>query len=64
MKWDGIENTRGHYTYEGADQLVQFAQQHGMKVRGHTLIWHNALPKWVKELNKTTLEQVMYAHIK
>jgi endo-1,4-beta-xylanase len=39
MKWDGVENNRGQLTYSGGDQLVAFAQQHGMKVRGHCLIW-------------------------
>ena len=64
MKWSSIENTRGQKNYKEADQLVEFAEQHGMKVRGHNLIWHEQVPQWINQLNKTALEQVMNAHIK
>ena len=64
MKWTTIENTRGHYNYGPADQLVEFAQKNGMKIFGTTLMWHIEVPKWVTQLNKTELEQVMKAHVK
>lgn len=35
------------YNFQGGDALVAFAQVHGMVVRGHTLVWHNQVPKWV-----------------
>jgi endo-1,4-beta-xylanase len=35
------------YEFKGGDALVSFAQAHGMVVRGHTLVWHNQVPKWV-----------------
>ncbi len=37
------------YDFAGADKLVAFAQIHKMVVRGHTLVWHNQVPKWITE---------------
>lgn len=36
------------YNFAVADQLVAFAQQHNIKINGHTLIWHSQLPNYVK----------------
>ncbi|HEV7897751.1 MAG TPA: endo-1,4-beta-xylanase [Planosporangium sp.] len=49
MKWETIEPKRGSFDFSAADQLVDFARQHGQKVRGHTLVWHNQLPKWLTD---------------
>jgi len=49
MKWQYIHPVAGSYELFFGDQLVQFAQSHQMKVRGHTLVWHNQLPRWVSE---------------
>lgn len=42
MDWDGLGKT----SYWAGDQLVRFAHSHGLKVRGHNLIWHRWLPPW------------------
>ncbi|MCL6549140.1 MAG: endo-1,4-beta-xylanase, partial [Alicyclobacillus sp.] len=34
------------YDFTAADEIVAFAQKHKMKVRGHTLVWHNQTPDW------------------
>jgi len=51
MKWERIHPARGNnlssYAFAGADAIVAFARDHGMKVRGHTLVWHNQVPAWV-----------------
>jgi len=39
------------YEFKGSDALVAFAQVHGMVVRGHTLVWHNQVPKWISKAN-------------
>jgi endo-1,4-beta-xylanase len=63
MKWDAIEGTKGSPRYTSGDQLVTFAQQSNMKIRGHTLIWHSQVPGWVNSLSKTDLEAAMKKHI-
>lgn len=50
MKWDATEPAPGQFTFEGGDAVVGFAAQHGMRVKGHTLVWHNQLPTWVSAL--------------
>ena len=47
MKWQVVEPTQGQFDWSGADRLVSFAEQHGQRVRGHTLLWHNQLPDWL-----------------
>jgi endo-1,4-beta-xylanase len=32
--------------FTAADQLVAFATTNGIKVRGHTLLWHQTAPSW------------------
>lgn len=47
MKFDRLHPAPATYYFAGADSLVAFAQQNGMAVRGHTLVWHQQLPKWI-----------------
>jgi endo-1,4-beta-xylanase len=47
MKPDSIEPQENRYTFEKADQLVEFARQHGLKINGHCLVWHRQCPDWV-----------------
>ncbi|KAN0062815.1 hypothetical protein ACQY0O_004635 [Thecaphora frezii] len=64
MKWDTIQPSKGNFDFQKAEQVVDFAQTNGLKVRGHTLIWHSQLPTWVKNINNAQeLESVMVAHI-
>jgi len=37
----------GSFDFAQGDALVEFARAHGMKVRGHALVWHDQIPDWV-----------------
>ncbi|WP_088102732.1 endo-1,4-beta-xylanase [Halalkalibacter urbisdiaboli] len=47
MKFELLHPTEHQYTFERADEIAAFAKQNGMKMRGHTLVWHNQTPDWV-----------------
>jgi endo-1,4-beta-xylanase len=64
MKWDTIEPTRGAFNFAPGDQIVSFAMQNGMKVKGHTLVWHKQLPAWVTSLSTADdVRKAMVDHI-
>src|SRR5438094_158086 len=41
MKMGPIHPEENRYFWRDADSIVAFAQQHGLRVRGHNLCWHN-----------------------
>lgn len=65
MKFDTIHPAPGVYDFSQADALVAFAQAHGMKVRGHTLVWWQQVPAWVENggFNTQQLEAILQDHI-
>ncbi|KAI0469948.1 endo-1,4-beta-xylanase F1 [Xylariaceae sp. FL0804] len=64
MKWDATEATQGSFTFDDADQLVDFASENGMIVRGHTLVWHSQLPDWVSAITDADeLTSVIQNHV-
>jgi len=54
------------YNFKGGDALVEFAQSHNMLVRGHTLVWHNNVPDWLKNgsYSASQLADILHSHIK
>ncbi|HET9642061.1 MAG TPA: endo-1,4-beta-xylanase [Burkholderiaceae bacterium] len=65
MKWDATEPSQNSFSFGEADKLVSFAHANGMKIHGHTLVWHAQLPGWVANgrWDRTSLTNVMYNHI-
>src|ERR1035437_4194657 len=51
MKPDATEPTQGTFTFTNGDAVYNWATSHGMKVRGHTLVWHNQIPSWMQNLS-------------
>jgi endo-1,4-beta-xylanase len=47
LKWSLINPVPGRYRWAGTDNLVSFAKPRGLKMHGHTLVWHRQLPGWV-----------------
>lgn len=61
MKWNHTEPQQGRFTYTEADRIVNFALEHDMALKGHTLVWYNQLPDWVEAL--TTADAVRSAMV-
>jgi endo-1,4-beta-xylanase len=40
------EPEEGRYSFEDGDALVDFANQNGLKMNGHCLVWHGSCPNW------------------
>src|SRR5262245_29533796 len=47
MKWSSLQPTQGSFNFGPADAQVAFAKTNNMRIRGHTLVWHNQTPAWV-----------------
>lgn len=47
MKMGPIHPKEEEYFWQHADSIVSFAQRNNMKIRGHTLCWHNQTPGWL-----------------
>jgi endo-1,4-beta-xylanase len=65
MKWNILRPTSDTYNFTDADSLVAFAEKHGMKVRGHNFVWHEALPDWfATTVNKDNAQKFLVDHIR
>lgn len=69
LKWEKVHPEPDRYDFAAADKFVQFGEQHGMFIVGHTLVWHNQTPQWVFEdengepLDREALLERMRDHI-
>jgi endo-1,4-beta-xylanase len=64
FKWGAIRPDPDVYDFSEADRLMRFAERHAMMARGHTLLWHEANPDWLKDrINPGNAEQLLLAHI-
>jgi endo-1,4-beta-xylanase len=70
MKMGPIHPAEKQYNWEGADSIAAFAKRNKLKLRGHTLCWHNQTPRWFftdsasgKQVTKEVLLQRLKDHI-
>ena len=69
MKMGPIHPKENEYYWKDADSIIVFAQRHHLKVRGHTLVWHNQTPAWIfvdgsgNKVSKEMLLQRLKDHI-
>ena len=54
MKPDYLARNSGTYTFSNADAQVNAMIAAGMKVHGHTLVWHSQTPSWLTSSNAET----------
>jgi endo-1,4-beta-xylanase len=63
MKWDTVEPNNGQFNFGPGDAVVNFANAHNERVRGHNLVWHAQLPNWMSSLSGSQAKSAMEAHI-
>ena len=66
MKPALLQPEEGKFNWEEADKIVEFAQANGMKVRGHTLCWHNQTGEWMfkDSLGNQASKELVLARLK
>ncbi len=66
LKWEEVHPAPQAFDFSQGDQIVDFATRHGMKVCGHTLVWHRQNPRWLTEGKYTSAELagILETHIK
>lgn len=56
MKPDSIAPTEGSFDFSTADTLVQFAEDNGLDMQGHTLLWHQSTPDYFFQGSKDQIK--------
>ena len=60
MKMASMNPNQDKYLFSGVDVAANFALEHDMYMRGHTLVWHQQLPEWLtKKSGKWTKEELL-----
>ena len=62
MKPEPTEPQEGQFNWENADRIANFARQNGIKLRGHCLMWHSQIGRWMTSDNPT--KEVFYQRMK
>jgi endo-1,4-beta-xylanase len=64
MKMDALHPAENEYNWSDSDYLASFCNQYNKHLHGHTLIWHQRVPNWIKNYKDTTqVENVIKNHI-
>ncbi|MGA6984313.1 MAG: endo-1,4-beta-xylanase [Candidatus Sulfotelmatobacter sp.] len=65
MKWAALRPDEASYDFRQADEVVRFAQEHRMKIRGHCLVWDHSNPEWLAQGHFTPeqLSRLLHEHI-
>lgn len=65
MKFGPMRPSPTTFFWDDADFLAAFAEQHGMKLRGHNFVWHRQLPPWFAGyVTPANAKQVLVEHIR
>jgi endo-1,4-beta-xylanase len=64
LKWEALRHDRNGFDFSGADEQIAVARANGQALRGHALLWYNALPAWAKALDDaSTARRELVSHI-
>ncbi|MDP9443650.1 MAG: endo-1,4-beta-xylanase [Actinomycetota bacterium] len=65
FKMRPLRPNRDTFNFAPADRIVDFAEAHGLRVRGHTLVWYDSDPAWVTNgsFSRDELITILHEHI-
>lgn len=63
LKFGNIHPREDEYFFDDADIVADYARERGIKMTGHTLIWHWAMPSWPDDKSQDELTTIMEDHI-
>src|SRR5690606_284036 len=69
MKAMYLQPREGEFNFKDADRFVEYGEKHGMRLIGHTLIWHSQAPAWFfkgkdgRDVSREVLIERMRKHI-
>lgn len=63
LKFAILRPTRDRTDFGPADALLEFARRHGLMFRGHTLIWNEGNPDWLKGLSSREIAREFESHL-
>ncbi|NJR75274.1 MAG: endo-1,4-beta-xylanase [Scytonema sp. CRU_2_7] len=64
LKWQFVRPRPDVFDFSRGDWMASFARAHNMLFQGHTLVWHQQLPEWFKEVvNRQNAEKFLVEHI-
>jgi endo-1,4-beta-xylanase len=65
LKFEPLRPSRASYHFDVADEIVDYAEVNDMVVRGHTLVWHHQLPRWLtgRDWTEEELSAILEEHI-
>ncbi len=67
MKMGPIHPFENQYNWAGGDSIAAFAKRNNIKLRGHTLCWHNQTPRWLffdSSTNQQVTKEVLLKRLK
>ena len=66
MKLQPTEPKKGEFNWKDADEIANFCRANGIKMRGHTLMWHSQIGSWMYQDEKGNLlpKEEFYANMK
>jgi endo-1,4-beta-xylanase len=69
LKWMNVHPKKDSFNFKPADEYVDFGLANHMFIIGHTLLWHQQVPKWIfvddkgNDVSRDTLLKRLHDHI-
>ncbi len=63
-KWAELEPSDNQYQWGKLAGILDFAEGHGQKVKGHTFVWHRQYPSWINSsMGASAMNAAIKSHI-